>query len=82
LGATTNDVNGTYNLYGVGKSVYVNILIDRMGFSGDIYVGLEDVIVGSGSLVVKDLPDNVLVYGSPTKIVKSIEPGYKILKSM
>jgi serine acetyltransferase len=75
-------VNGTYNLYGVGKSVYVNILIDRMGFSGDIYVGLEDVIVGSGSLVVKDLPDNVLVYGSPTKIVKSIEPGYKILKSM
>jgi sugar O-acyltransferase (sialic acid O-acetyltransferase NeuD family) len=30
----------------------------------------SDSIVGAGSLVTKDVPDNVVVYGSPAKVVK------------
>ena len=41
----------------------------------------ENTVVGSGSVVLKDLPDNVLAYGNPAKIVRSREPGEKFLKS-
>lgn len=37
----------------------------------DISIG-NNVIIGAGSLVTKDIPDNVLVYGSPAKIIKEI----------
>lgn len=40
----------------------------------------DNVVVGSGSLIDKDIPDNVLVYGSPGKIIKEIPIGYKFLK--
>ena len=41
----------------------------------------ENVVVGSGSLVTKDLPDNVLVYGTPAVIVRSRKKGEKFLRS-
>jgi sugar O-acyltransferase (sialic acid O-acetyltransferase NeuD family) len=41
----------------------------------------ENTVVGSGSLVTKDLPDNVIAYGNPAKIVRSRELGEKYLKS-
>ena len=41
----------------------------------------KHTIVGSGSLVTKDLPDNVLAYGSPAKIVRNRKIGEKYLKS-
>jgi len=41
----------------------------------------ENTIVGSGSLVLKDLPDNVLAYGIPAKVVRTREFGEKYLKS-
>jgi len=34
----------------------------------------RNVIIGAGSVVTKDIPDNVLVYGSPAKIIKQLEP--------
>ena len=40
----------------------------------------ENTVIGSGSLVTKSLPANVLAYGSPVKIKKNIELGYKFLK--
>lgn len=40
----------------------------------------ENTVVGSGSLVTKSLPKNVLVYGSPARIIRSIELGYRFLK--
>jgi len=40
----------------------------------------ENTVVGSGSLVLKDLPDNILAYGNPAKIIKIREPGDKFLK--
>jgi len=35
----------------------------------------------AGSLVLSDVPDNVLVYGSPAKIIRSRKPGERFLKS-
>ncbi len=40
----------------------------------------ENTVVGSNSLVTKDLPDNVLAYGNPAKIIRKRAPGEKFLK--
>ena len=37
---------------------------------GNIHIG-DNVIVGAGSVVVKDVPDNVIVAGNPAKIIRS-----------
>jgi acetyltransferase-like isoleucine patch superfamily enzyme len=34
----------------------------------------KNVIVGAGSLVTKDVPDNCMVVGIPAKIIKDLEP--------
>ena len=49
------------------------IVLDR------IEIG-ENTVVGAGSLVIKSLPDNVLAYGNPSKIIRSRQPGEKFLK--
>jgi acetyltransferase-like isoleucine patch superfamily enzyme len=41
----------------------------------------ENTVVGSGSLVTKDLPDNVLAYGTPAKIIRQRKLGEKFIKS-
>jgi sugar O-acyltransferase (sialic acid O-acetyltransferase NeuD family) len=38
----------------------------------DLSIG-KNVVIGARSLVTKNFPDNVLVYGSPAKIIKEIE---------
>ena len=40
----------------------------------------QNSVIGSGSLVVKDIPDNVLAYGNPAKIVRFREAGERFLK--
>jgi len=40
----------------------------------------ENTVVGAGTLVVKSLPDNVLVYGNPAKIIRNRITGEKFLK--
>lgn len=40
----------------------------------------ENTVVGSGSLVLKDLPDDVLVYGNPATIIRSREKKERFLK--
>ena len=49
------------------------VLMDR------IKIG-ENSVIGSGSLVTKDIPDNVLVYGSPAKIIRERKLCEKFLK--
>lgn len=39
-----------------------------------------NTVVGSGSLVTKDLPDNVLAYGNPAKVIRQREFGERFLK--
>ncbi len=40
----------------------------------------ENTVVGSGSLVLQSLPDNVLAYGNPAKIIRARKQGEKFLK--
>jgi sugar O-acyltransferase (sialic acid O-acetyltransferase NeuD family) len=40
----------------------------------------ENTVVGAGSVVLKSLPDNVLVYGNPAKIIRTRELNEKFLK--
>jgi acetyltransferase-like isoleucine patch superfamily enzyme len=40
----------------------------------------ENTVVGAGSLVVKSLPDDVLVYGNPAKVIRNRIAGEKFLK--
>ena len=40
----------------------------------------ENTVVGAGSLVIKSLPDNILAYGNPAKIIRSRIKGEKFLK--
>ncbi len=60
---------GRYSAITLGVTI-----IDR------IIIG-ENTVIGSGSLVLKDVPDNVLVYGSPAKIIRKRGLGDKYLNS-
>jgi len=40
-----------------------------------------NTVVGSGAVVLNDLPDNVLAYGNPAVVIRSRKPGEKFLKS-
>jgi len=40
----------------------------------------ENSVIGSGSVVTKDIPDNVLVYGTPARIIRTRSLGEKFLK--
>lgn len=40
----------------------------------------ENTVVGAGSLVIKSLPDNILAYGNPAKIIRNRIKGEKFLK--
>lgn len=60
---------GRYSALGLGVTA-----VDR------IRVG-ENVVVGAGSLVLKDTQDHVLMYGSPARVVRTREPGERFLKS-
>jgi sugar O-acyltransferase (sialic acid O-acetyltransferase NeuD family) len=60
---------------GEGAAITLGVtLFDR------IKIGKYSVI-GSGSLVTKDIPENILAYGIPAKIVRSRKPHEKFLKS-
>lgn len=41
---------------------------------GDISIG-NNSIIAAGSVVIKDVPENVIVAGNPAKIVKSLNNG-------
>jgi sugar O-acyltransferase (sialic acid O-acetyltransferase NeuD family) len=40
----------------------------------------ENTVVGAGSLVTKSLPDNVLAYGNPARVIRGRNQGEKFLK--
>lgn len=58
---------GRYSALGLGVTA-----LDR------IRIG-ENVVIGSGSLVMKDTEDHVLMYGSPARVIRSREPGERFL---
>lgn len=66
----------TGGLVEIGKYSAITLgvtIIDR------IKIG-ENSVIGSGSLILKNVPDNVLVYGVPGVIIKKRKPYERFLK--
>lgn len=40
----------------------------------------ENSIIGAGSVVAKDIPDNCVAVGNPAKVVKELDPDIEIVK--
>lgn len=40
----------------------------------------SNVVIGAGSVVVKDIPDNVVVVGNPCKVIRKINGDSEVLK--
>lgn len=61
-----DDDNSLIPTIGNNVTVGANVVI-----IGDIIIG-DNVIIGAGSIVVKDVPDNVVIAGNPAIIIKYI----------
>ncbi|WP_109300637.1 serine O-acetyltransferase [Aquimarina sp. AU474] len=61
---TVGEVEGKRPTIGDNVSIYTGAII-----IGDIKIG-NNSIVGAGSVVIKDVPDNCVVVGNPAKIIK------------
>lgn len=53
---------GAYSFIGTNATVLPNLKIGK------------NVIIGAGSVVTKDIPDNVMAVGIPAKMIKELEP--------
>jgi len=62
---TIGEKNGQLPTIGDNVELHTNATI-----IGGVKIG-NDVIVGAGSVVVKDIPDNATVVGNPARIIKS-----------
>ena len=70
---SAGSITGGYVTLGEFAAVTLGVTIfDR------ITIGRNSVI-GAGSLVIKDIPDNVLAYGNPAKIIRARKDGEKFL---
>jgi sugar O-acyltransferase (sialic acid O-acetyltransferase NeuD family) len=71
---SAGSVTGGYVKLGKFSAITLGVtVIDR------VEIG-ENTVVGAASLVVKSLPDNVLAYGNPAKIIRERIKGEKFLK--
>lgn len=71
---SAGSITGGYVRVGKHSAITLGVIImDRLE------VG-ENTVVGSGSLVTKSLPDNVLAYGNPAKVIRERVKGEKFLK--
>lgn len=72
---SSNSITGAKVKIGKFSAITLGVtIIDR------IIIG-ENAVVGSGAVVVKDLPDNVLAYGNPAVIIRNRKHQEKFLKS-
>ena len=58
---------------GLATAISMGVIINQR-----IIVG-EYTVIGTGSTVVRDIPSNVVAYGSPAKIIRSRKPEDKYL---
>jgi sugar O-acyltransferase (sialic acid O-acetyltransferase NeuD family) len=71
---SAGSVTGGYVKLGKFSALTLSVtVLDRLEIG-------ENTVVGAGSLVLKSLPDNVLAYGNPAKIVRKRNIGEKFLK--
>ncbi len=53
----------------IGNNVYLGANVSVIG---DVSIG-DNCVIGAGSVVVKDIPNNSVAVGVPAKIIKSIK---------
>ena len=71
---SAGSITGGYVTLGKYSAITLGVtVLDR------IEIG-ENIVVGAGSLVIKSLPDNVLAYGNPAKIIRGRNQFEKFLK--
>ena len=71
---SAGSITGGYVTLGDYSAITLGVTIcDRLTIG-------SNTVVGAGSLVLNDVPDNVLVYGNPAKIIRSRKLGEKFLK--
>lgn len=71
---SAGSVTGGYVKLGKYSALTLGVtVLDRINIG-------ENSVVGAGSLVLKDLPNNVLAYGNPCKIIRNRIKGEKFLK--
>ena len=71
---SAGSVTGGYVKLGKFSTITLGVtVVDRLEIG-------ENTVVGSGSVVTKSLPDNVLAYGSPAKVMRNRVKGEKFLK--
>ncbi|WP_205625710.1 serine acetyltransferase [Mangrovimonas xylaniphaga] len=66
-----NKANDNSLIPTIGNDVTVG---SNVAIIGDISIG-DHVIIGAGSVVVKDVPSNVVIAGNPAKIIRSLAHG-------
>ena len=60
------------------EKVIQEFLTEREEIDGAIYIGSgEGAVVGAGSVVTHDVPDNTVAAGNPAKVIKKIITGSK-----
>ena len=71
---SAGSVTGGYVTLGKYSAITLGVtVIDRLNIG-------ENVVVGSGSLVLKNIPNDVLAYGNPCKIIRKRYKKEKFLK--
>ena len=67
------EVSPSVNILGRSKIDSYSQIGSNSTILPDLEIG-KNVIVGAGSVVTKNIPDNKLVYGIPAKIIKDLTP--------
>lgn len=71
---SAGSITGGYVTLGEFSAITLGVtVIDRLKIG-------KNTVIGAGSLVLKDIPDNVLVYGNPARIIRTRKEGEKFLK--
>lgn len=68
--------NGDFPTFGDNVYVAANATV-----IGDIHIG-NNVIIGAGSVVTKDVPDNVVVVGNPARVIHTIDQDPQLLNEI
>lgn len=67
IGNKTDGENERRPVIGDNVTLGVNVTI-----IGDVRIG-NNVVIGAGSVVVKDIPDNSVAVGNPCRVIKSLD---------
>ena len=62
----------------IGDNVYI---CANSTVIGNVHIG-NNVIIGAGSVVVKDVPDNCVYAGNPAHYIKSIDEEDRLLREI